>query len=945
MKEFRSDMSKKRKAYILPHTHWDREWRYPIWQNRMLLVRFVEELLEILENDQDYVCFLMDGQVVPVLDYLEIRPENRERIKAQIEAGRLLVGPWYTLPDLYPLDGECLIRNLQKGMRVSETFGGFPKVAYHSFGWGQTAQFPQIYRQLGFELLIAAKKVSAERVPKSEFIWRAPDGSEMLTTRLGKEFRANGFFYVHIPVVSGVDIESEEYRLDWSKAGRLIHRADAGRAGQDYFRQDRETGYHRENLQAAMQQAWSNMDESACPDMRMLMYGSDFSTPNHHLTRIIKDSNELFDDIDFEMAGPEAYAEALHRELDEESLPVVTGELRDGPANGCSANALAVRMPIKILNKEAENLLIRKAEPLVSMLYLMGERYPEGFFAKAWDYMLKAHPHDSINGVTQDKSAADTLYRLNQAKEIAEVVCLEGASQLAAKIDTSMFDQQDQLVLLINPQSRPFRGVVKLVVDTPQEERVESFVLQDAAGGTLDIQTLSREERKTPVNDFDTRPWPFYSDHHTVLADTGEIPAGGYKVLKVVPTATFSRSQEWWPAQPASGGNELSKEPRTLENEFLKVVADSNGTLTLTDKASGRVISGLLEFEDTGDTGDYWAHYKPAENRQIYSAGSPADLWLEENGPLSATLAVRLDLCIPQGAEFPHQKLQGCGRRSDIETNLTIVSRITLTRGARSLRIKTRVDNRAENHRLRVLIPTDVQTDFADSAGHFNVDRRAARPVHNGNNESYPEMQTVPMQRFVDVSDGANGFAVTSNSLTEYELMTDSRRTLALTLFRSVRNRICTEKRCTGDFPDQKGGQLLQTMEFEYALYPHRGDWSDGRVYEESDRLNAEPMAFQITPAGDGTLPAQASLFKLESDALVLSSVKKLEDRAGVAVRVFNPTASTAEGELCIRPEFGGVYLLNVNEDRQSEFATQNDRISISAKPGEICTIELAARN
>jgi len=140
---------KKKKAFILPHTHWDREWRYPIWKTRMLLVRFMDELLEILESDPEYHYFLMDGQVVPLLDYLEIRPENRERIQAQVEAGRLLVGPWYTLPDLYPLDGECLIRNLQKGMRISERFGGFPKVGYHSFGWDRRRSFRRCTNSLG----------------------------------------------------------------------------------------------------------------------------------------------------------------------------------------------------------------------------------------------------------------------------------------------------------------------------------------------------------------------------------------------------------------------------------------------------------------------------------------------------------------------------------------------------------------------------------------------------------------------------------------------------------------------------------------------------------------------------------------------------------------------------------------------------------------------------
>ena len=34
----------KKKGYVVTHTHWDREWRYPIWQNRILLVQFFEDL-------------------------------------------------------------------------------------------------------------------------------------------------------------------------------------------------------------------------------------------------------------------------------------------------------------------------------------------------------------------------------------------------------------------------------------------------------------------------------------------------------------------------------------------------------------------------------------------------------------------------------------------------------------------------------------------------------------------------------------------------------------------------------------------------------------------------------------------------------------------------------------------------------------------------------------
>ena len=127
--------------YVLSLTHWDREWRYPIWKNRMLLVEFVQELLETLDTDPEYHCFLMDGQVAPIEDYLEVVPGDREKVSRYIREGRIAVGPWYTLPDLYPLDGECLIRNLLKGIRVCRKYGEHLRVGYNSFGWGQIAQF------------------------------------------------------------------------------------------------------------------------------------------------------------------------------------------------------------------------------------------------------------------------------------------------------------------------------------------------------------------------------------------------------------------------------------------------------------------------------------------------------------------------------------------------------------------------------------------------------------------------------------------------------------------------------------------------------------------------------------------------------------------------------------------------------------------------------------
>ncbi len=82
---------------VVPQTHWDREWYLTFQQFRRQLVRLVDKLLEILETDERYKYYCLDGQTVVLEDYLEIRPENRQRIADIVQEERLFVGPWYVL--------------------------------------------------------------------------------------------------------------------------------------------------------------------------------------------------------------------------------------------------------------------------------------------------------------------------------------------------------------------------------------------------------------------------------------------------------------------------------------------------------------------------------------------------------------------------------------------------------------------------------------------------------------------------------------------------------------------------------------------------------------------------------------------------------------------------------------------------------------------------------
>src|SRR5580658_10206208 len=140
-----------RRIAIVPHTHWDREWYEPFQTFRLKLVHLIDTLLDLLEGDPSYSRFLLDGQMAVVDDYLEIRPENEERIRALAAAGRLSMGPWYILMDEFLVSGETIIRDLEAGLRRGAFFGGATEIGYLPDMFGHIAQMPQILKAAGFE--------------------------------------------------------------------------------------------------------------------------------------------------------------------------------------------------------------------------------------------------------------------------------------------------------------------------------------------------------------------------------------------------------------------------------------------------------------------------------------------------------------------------------------------------------------------------------------------------------------------------------------------------------------------------------------------------------------------------------------------------------------------------------------------------------------------------
>jgi mannosylglycerate hydrolase len=940
-----SKQDPKRTGHIVTHTHWDREWRYPIWETRLMLIDFFDELIPLLEKG---ACpsFLLDGQTSPVYDYLEARPEMTDRVKALVAADKMLVGPWWTLPDEYPIDGEAMVRNLLVGTRRAKALGACFNTGYTSFGWGQTAQMPQLYAGFGLKIGFVGKHVGKQRAPHSEFIWQAPDGSRLLFSRFGKWGRHNLFLYLHLSALFGMDHMTSDWRYDWSNGGVCFHRADRDHMEQDFFRLDAPESWHPEIITPEMiETLWETAEESVIPDQRLMMNGCDYSAPQKFFPEMVKRINEIdpADDREWIETSMTDFMRIMEERIDLDKLEVVEGELRDGPVNALTGNALTTRLYVKRLNRKAQNLLIRFGEPLNALAAMHGAENQRYLLGEAWEHLLASHPHDSINGVTQDKTVEDVLYRLNQVAEIGQAVGNQSLKHLVTAIDMSGFKGDDVLVAVFNPLPHPRREVVEAYVGMPRKgsgfnwhEPVVPVRMYDENGKPMSTQWCGSESADYPVAELHTRTFVLPTDRTRLFFDTGEIPACGWKIFKAAPL-DWKPGEETAYGDPWQRSDTLLKTPHVMENEYLRVSMNPNGTFDLTDKRQDRTYAGLNYFEDRGEIGDYWINQRPMKDQIHTSLGCAARIWAEESGPMQTTLVSEVTMRIPASASATDQA-RGGGL-----SDLTLRTAVTLRAGSEQVEVSVNFENRQEFHYLRVMFPTGITgATHADAAGHFAVDHRPIRPQGPAEGLVWPDMATLPQQNFVDVSDGKTGLAFLNNCLTEYEVTDNEERTVALSLLRAVKNWICTEMRVGSYFPSQKGGQSLGHHQVRYAIRPHAGDWQAASVDLAADQFNCPAIPVQTQPH-KGDLPVQASLLAIDNPAVRFGALKSAEDRPDAYIlRVYNPGPGTQKAAISLHAGLAKAWLVGLDEERISEISLKDKHtVPVTLGPYKIVNIEL----
>jgi alpha-mannosidase len=933
-------MKKPYEIHVISNTHWDREWLCNFQETRMMLVEFFDRLLDVLDHEPGYHSYLLDSQVAPVEDYLEVHPEKREAIVRYVTGKRLFIGPWYTCPEGFCVNGESLVRNLLYGHRVARSFGHVMKVGHTPFSYGQNSQMPQIYAGFGIDTILFYHGVGHDDTP-NEFIFEGADGTRLLASQMSSGARYNFYHNVYRRMLYDERIDDREYA--WPRGGLPFHLCSERHCMGHHLLLDPVRGYQGERLEECIRPLREAEIGTATTRYLAFMDGHDSSVADTVTLRIIEDARQyLGNDIILHSSLPDLMAKVKKAAHD---LVVLKGERRVPKPMGARvhlySDVLSARTRMKRLNALAETALQHWAEPFAAVAHSLGREYPVTLLDMAWKTLLKSHAHDSIAGTGVDEIEEDMTYRLRQVINISDGVASRSLQHIQELINNADAAPGDVLLTVFNPSAYARSEVVTAVLDVPPAG-FESFAVIDADDGSIAPTTVvSRKPCHAVVNHADNATAMMACDRVTIRFEAKKVPGLGYATYRLLPGASCG--------QPVTGGS-LVRGHNHMENEFLQVKINADGTFRLKDKRTGVVFDDLHYFEDGGEAGQAWMHIEPAHDSIVTSHGRPALITLEEDGPLSARYRIEHRMRIPyalnENGGDPWKRLDG-GQNSSCRTDETremiLVSTISLERGARAVDIVTRFENPCKNHRLRVVFPTRLAAPTCSVESAFDV---VEREIVHGPDSPWAKSihPTFPMHRFVDVSDGKAGLAVINDGLREYEVTSDQDRAIAVTLMRAFQVELTTVSKRWESHPEMTLSQCFGVHEFHYRVYPHSGRWEGAETFREAERL-AMPLEPAQAGGHGGNMPKRWGFLTVSPANVILSALKQSEDGRGFVVRVFNPTSAAVKATLSFARQVSSARRVTLEETPLEALKPSGNSLAIKLGPKKIATIKIRLRS
>ncbi|MBF2346595.1 alpha-mannosidase [Listeria seeligeri] len=831
----------RKKAHIISHSHWDREWFLPLESLRFKLVTLMDEVEGLLDMEAGFNHFHMDGQMIMLEDYLAVKPAKREKMKQLVADGKLRIGPWYMLQDAFLTSGEANIRNLQYGLEMAKEFGHVEKIGYFPDTFGLYGQVPQLMSQAGFDTVVFGRGVnptgfnnqvfdSAFASKYSEMFWESPDGSKVLGILLANWY-SNG---------NEIPVEKEEAKVFWDKK-------------------------------------LADVERFASTDEWLFMNGCDHQPVQTDLAEALEVAKELYPDVDFIHSHFERYQDAVKQSLEPEKLQTVYGELTSQQSDGWStlANTASSRIYLKQANEKMERLLERLAEPISVMASDAGVPYPHEYLAFAWKLLMENQIHDSITACSLDEVHREMEVRFEKVEQVTMSLISNAARKLTEQITIA---ETGIPITIFHAGGVEIAKTIGIELETDEihfsEMHFEQIPdeLAKLPAQTFRLETSEGVEIPVVVEplgihfnyDLPERKFrdSYFARKYKLTFTVENLPAVGYETLYAHAISEVEPEVE-----PSSA--------LIMENRFLKVEVAANGTYTLFDKMSGIEARGLGAYEDVGDIGNEYMFKEAGDKLRVDTLQSKPEISVLREDKLGKTIIIRHEIEIPESASaaaFAEEKRrlvwhpERKSPRSEKRIILKVATELTLNKHDKQLAVRVKIVNNADDHRFRVLFPTGVTCETHQAGSVFEVTTRPNKQAKEWTNPTSDNRK----QAFVT----SGNVLIATHGLPEYEVSENGDK-LELTLLRAV-----SEIGDWGDFPAYEA-ECHREITAEFYVFLTDGSKAiNSELPAEVNALLAPVYAMQHKPSNKAKiLPENQNFAKWKAaNGLVFSTFKLAKD-------------------------------------------------------------------
>lgn len=869
-----------------------------------MLVRLIDKVIFLLESGK-YPYYMLDGQTIMLQDYNEIRPQNYNRLVSLIKQKKLIAGPWYVVPDTLIVSGESLIKNLEIGSEILKEYQGEQSIAYTPDSFGMASQMPQIFNLFGFKGAMFTRGYRSDnQSSRCELIWESPDGSQIPTV----------FDYYNLGICLTVP-------TIWNNFDRTISTKD--------------------QVVQASKDILNILNEKTESNNLLLIVGIDHFEPRREFADFIEYLNEQHYDYEFIHSTLKDYFTEMINDLNG-NYNLISGEQR-GPykEHFVLGNTLSSRMDLKILNRRAENQLTY----LSQQLYAVNPQ-TDGYIdvdtgdinKYAWKCLIQNHAHDSICTCSSDETLKDVQSRFKHSLELSrEVVKLE-CKRLGESISGVI---SNCAIVVYNPLAFNRTALIDCNMLIPFD--ISNMVIADQFGNPLEDATIEIEFQKRidiesmKANEYDevrmdttrdfidgiTKEYDVYSGVKVCFI-AENVPPMGYNTYYLVEKETNAKE------------NNFSNDNYFLENSFLRVDVNEDGTINVLNKQNGKRITNTHYFEEMADEGDTYT-FSPLENDPCMTTkGKKANSIKYNSNSNYSELIIEHTLIIPKNIDERINKTFNVAE-------VRIISKLKLSKYSDVLDITTTINNQACDHRLRAIFNMAYKIDVIHSDTAFDM---TCRPVYDKSELTMANIMTMPLRNVVCANGANSNFAIFSDGPQEYEAQSSNNETtIALTLLRCV-GRIYSMKTYTKNETEMGTGvrwwtedaQMLGEIVMRYGikLYDNVASFVDIM----NDALSFSVPLYSFGSLTLGIEDPSKSFCNVENAVLSSYFTNDLTKNT-VYVRIFNPSKEDRICKLKLGYKVRKVTLVDLCLKKIEIIKNTDFEFSYSIRKGQIATFEI----